>query len=100
MICAFKQTPAKLRSAMNPMRLSDGARRREHNLCNPPRGLIDDLIIKLHTSGAAATVIVPYRPDRSWHHRLSEMASEVVVFPPSPDLFAPGRLGHHAHSHI
>eukprot|EP00873_Tetraselmis_striata_P038409 jgi/Tetstr1/458673/TSEL_045063.t1 len=32
-------------------------------------------------------------PDRGWHQRLSEMASEVVVFPPSPDLFAPGRLG-------
>eukprot|EP00873_Tetraselmis_striata_P017925 jgi/Tetstr1/438189/TSEL_026789.t1 len=54
------------------------------------RGLIDDLVIKLHTSGVAATVIVPYWPDRSWHQRLSEMASEVVVFPPSPDLFAPG----------
>eukprot|EP00873_Tetraselmis_striata_P014898 jgi/Tetstr1/435162/TSEL_002618.t1 len=29
-----------------------------------------------------------------WHHRLSETASEVVtIFPPSPDIFALGRLG-------
>eukprot|EP00873_Tetraselmis_striata_P025550 jgi/Tetstr1/445814/TSEL_033455.t1 len=65
------------------------------NICcnRGPRGLIDNLVIKLHISGAAATVIVPYWPDRGWHQRLSEMASEVVVFPPSPYLFAPGRLG-------
>eukprot|EP00873_Tetraselmis_striata_P017522 jgi/Tetstr1/437786/TSEL_026440.t1 len=62
-------------------------------LVHPPWGLIDDHVTKLHTSGAAATVIVPYWPDRGWHQRLPEMASEVVVFPPSPDLFAPGRLG-------
>eukprot|EP00873_Tetraselmis_striata_P038841 jgi/Tetstr1/459105/TSEL_004555.t1 len=55
--------------------------------------LIDNLVIKLHTSGTAATVTVPYWPDRGWHQRLSEMASEVAVFPPSPDLFAPCRLG-------
>eukprot|EP00873_Tetraselmis_striata_P029629 jgi/Tetstr1/449893/TSEL_036952.t1 len=75
------------------MRLSDGAWHREHNWRNPPWGLIDNLVIKLYTSGAAATVIVPYWPERGWHKRLSEMASEVVVFPPSLDLFAPGRLG-------
>eukprot|EP00873_Tetraselmis_striata_P020672 jgi/Tetstr1/440936/TSEL_029205.t1 len=61
-------------------------------MCNPPWGLIDDLVIKLHTSGAAATVIVPYWPDRSSHQRRSEMASDVIVYPPSPDLFAPSRL--------
>eukprot|EP00873_Tetraselmis_striata_P027924 jgi/Tetstr1/448188/TSEL_035479.t1 len=33
------------------------------------------------------------RPDRNWHMRLSEIASDMVVFPPSPDLFEPGRLG-------
>eukprot|EP00873_Tetraselmis_striata_P007111 jgi/Tetstr1/427375/TSEL_017539.t1 len=63
------------------------------NMCNPRWDLIDDLVIKLHTSGAVAIVIVPYWPDRSWHERLSEMAFEVVVFPPCPGLFAPGRLG-------
>eukprot|EP00873_Tetraselmis_striata_P025587 jgi/Tetstr1/445851/TSEL_033491.t1 len=84
--------------ATDSMRLvSDGAWRREHNWCNPVWGLIDDLVGTLHTSRAAATVIVPYWPDRSWHQRLelSEMAFEVVVFPPSPDLFgvfAPDRL--------
>eukprot|EP00873_Tetraselmis_striata_P010844 jgi/Tetstr1/431108/TSEL_020824.t1 len=41
----------------------------------------------------SATVIVPYWPNRGWHQRLSEMVSEVVVFPPSLDRFAPGRLG-------
>eukprot|EP00873_Tetraselmis_striata_P024395 jgi/Tetstr1/444659/TSEL_032507.t1 len=65
-------------------------------LAQPPWGLIGDLVIKLHASGQAATVIVPYWPDRSWHQRLSdEMASEMVMFPPSPDLFAPNRLGMH-----
>eukprot|EP00873_Tetraselmis_striata_P008853 jgi/Tetstr1/429117/TSEL_019079.t1 len=58
--------------------------------------LIDDLVIKLHISGASATLIVPYWPDRGWHQRLSEMAPVVVVLPPYPDLFAPGRLGVHA----
>eukprot|EP00873_Tetraselmis_striata_P033532 jgi/Tetstr1/453796/TSEL_040748.t1 len=66
---------------------------REHNLCNPPWGLIDDLVIKLHTSGAAATVIMTCWPDWSWRQCLSEMASEVVIFLPSPKLFASGRLG-------
>eukprot|EP00873_Tetraselmis_striata_P013894 jgi/Tetstr1/434158/TSEL_002482.t1 len=48
---------------------------------------------RLAARTTAATVIVPYWPDRGMHQRLSEMASEEVVFPPSPDLFAPGRLG-------
>eukprot|EP00873_Tetraselmis_striata_P036879 jgi/Tetstr1/457143/TSEL_043793.t1 len=46
--------------ATDNLRLPDGA---WHNWCNLPWGLIDDLFIKLHTSGAAATVIVPYWPD-------------------------------------
>eukprot|EP00873_Tetraselmis_striata_P014016 jgi/Tetstr1/434280/TSEL_023387.t1 len=52
------------------------------------------LILGTNDISILATVIVPYKPDRSWHFCLSEMASEAVVFPPySPDLFAPGRLG-------
>eukprot|EP00873_Tetraselmis_striata_P025448 jgi/Tetstr1/445712/TSEL_003511.t1 len=48
-------------------------------LVQPPWGLIDDLVTKLLTPCAAATVTVPYWPDRSWHQRhYSEMAFEVV----------------------
>eukprot|EP00873_Tetraselmis_striata_P045019 jgi/Tetstr1/465283/TSEL_009984.t1 len=34
-----------------------------------------------------------YKPAVETAYRLSEMASEVLAFPPSPDLFALGRLG-------
>eukprot|EP00873_Tetraselmis_striata_P009238 jgi/Tetstr1/429502/TSEL_019407.t1 len=55
--------------ATDSLRLSDGVWHCGQNcLCNPPWGLIDDLVIMLRTS-------------------------MVIVFPPSPDLFAPGRLG-------
>eukprot|EP00873_Tetraselmis_striata_P004058 jgi/Tetstr1/424322/TSEL_014889.t1 len=50
--------------AIDCLRLSDGASRREHT---PLWGLIDDLVIKPQTSGAAATVIAPYKPDMRWH---------------------------------
>ena len=38
-------------------------------------------------SGAAATVVAPLWPDRSWHQLLTEMASEIRVYPPSPELY-------------
>eukprot|EP00873_Tetraselmis_striata_P002948 jgi/Tetstr1/423212/TSEL_001331.t1 len=40
-----------------------------------PHGIIDDIVIKLHTSGAASTVIARHWPYKSWHQRLSEMRS-------------------------
>eukprot|EP00873_Tetraselmis_striata_P024195 jgi/Tetstr1/444459/TSEL_032342.t1 len=78
--------------ATDSLRLSDVARRREHNWCNTACGLMDNLVIKHLRAGAAATVIVPYWPDRSGYHGLSER-DRSGVFPPSLDLFSPGRLG-------
>eukprot|EP00873_Tetraselmis_striata_P025277 jgi/Tetstr1/445541/TSEL_033315.t1 len=43
--------------ATDGMRLSDDASSREHIWC-PSMGLFDDLVLKLHTAGVAATAIV------------------------------------------
>ena len=52
--------------------------RREHNYCNPPWELLDDLmVVKLRQSGEGATVIAPYWPKKPVHpllknsHRIS-----------------------------
>ena len=98
---ANKQLPrynAKLRDgtteAVDSLHLSDNAWRDEHNWCNPPWELLDDLVAKLLNSGAAATVIAPCRPKKPWLSHLSEMASETIDMPPSRDLFSPQkRLG-------
>ena len=42
--------------AVDSLRLSDEAWRAESNWCNPPWELLDDLVLKLQRSGAAATV--------------------------------------------
>ena len=82
--------------AVDCLRLSDEAWRGESNWCNPPWELLDDLVLKLWRSGAAATVVTPLWPDRAWHQQLVEMASEMHVYPPARDLFFPGRLGSRA----
>jgi hypothetical protein len=46
--------------AVDSLHLSDAEWRREQNWCNPPWELLDDLVTKLRTSGAEATVIAPY----------------------------------------
>ena len=74
------------------LHLPDQAWRQEHNWCNPPWDLMDDLIAKLTTSGASATVVAPHWPAKSWYQRLSEMASEVTIYPATRDFFFPGRL--------
>ena len=79
--------------AVDCLRLSDATWRAETNWCNPPWGLLDDLILKLRSSGAAATVIAPHWPARSWYQGLLELAAEYRVYPPTHDLFCPGRLG-------
>jgi hypothetical protein len=75
--------------AVDCLRLSDADWRKEHNWCNPPWELLDDLVAKLRQSGAAATIIAPYWPKKPWFAHLEEMSSETVVMPPSKDLFSP-----------
>ena len=73
--------------AVDCLRLPDSQWRAENNFCHPPWDLLDDLVLKLQRSGAAATVVAPLWPDRSWHQLLTEMASEIRVYPPSPELY-------------
>ena len=80
--------------AVDCLRLPDDNWRREHNWCKPPWELLDDLVVKLRQSGAAATIIAPYWPKKPWFAHLANMASETVIMPPSHDLFSPQkRLG-------
>ena len=46
--------------AVDNMHMSDADWRRERNWCNPPWELLDDMVVKLRTSRAEATVIAPY----------------------------------------
>jgi hypothetical protein len=75
--------------AVDILHLSDAEWRRETNWCNPPWELLDDLVVKLRTSGAEATVIAPYWPKKPWFIHLSKMSSETVDMPPETDLFFP-----------
>ncbi len=63
-------------------------RRQEHNWCNPPWSLLEDLTAKLRQAVAGAAVIAPKWPRFPWFAHLSEMASEVVEMPPSKNLFS------------
>lgn len=73
--------------AVDCLRLRDSAWRRENNWCHPPLELIDDLVLKLQRSGAAATVVVPLWPGRSWFQLLTEMATSVQTYQPSQTLY-------------
>ena len=77
--------------AVDSLRLSDNAWRVEHNWCNPPWELLDDLVLKLRSSGASATIIAPHWPGKPWYQQLTELASEAIVYPPSFNLFCPGQ---------
>ena len=79
--------------AVDCLRLPDAEWLRETNWCNPPWELLDDLVLKLRSSGAAATVVAPRWLDKGWYQQLRELASESVEYPPAHDLFYPGRLG-------
>ena len=79
--------------AVDCLRLPDVAWRAEVNWCNPPWELLDDLILKLRRSGAAATVVAPRWLERDWYQQLCDMASESITYPPAHDLFYPGRSG-------
>jgi len=64
------------------------------NWCNPPWGLLMQLVSFLQHSGAAATVVAPYWPGQPWFGQLLEISAEFQVLEPSSDLFLPGRTGH------
>ena len=77
--------------AVDCLHLPDADGRGEHNWCNPPWELLDDLAAKLRQSGAAATIIAPYWPKKAWYAHLADMSSEQIIMPPSHDLFSPQR---------
>ena len=79
--------------AVDSLRLPDHQWRRERNYCNPPWELLGDLAEKLRRSGAEATVIAPMWPDRPWFQTLLEAADDYIVYPPTGDMFSPGRQG-------
>eukprot|EP00873_Tetraselmis_striata_P027166 jgi/Tetstr1/447430/TSEL_003690.t1 len=78
------------------LKASDATWRAEVNWCNPPWQLLDDLVLKLQLSGSAETVVAPAWHGRPWLQQLHEMATGVLHYPPSRDMFFPGCsfLGH------
>jgi hypothetical protein len=79
--------------ATDCLRLDDSLWRKEKNWCNPPWELLNELVAKLHSSGAAATVVAPHWVGESWHQLLLGLSTEVIIYPPARDLFFPGRHG-------
>ena len=75
------------------LRFSDAAWRRENNWCNPPWELLEELVLKLRNSRAAATVVVPAWRSTAWFQQLQQMSEDMIVYPPAKDLFFPGRHG-------
>jgi hypothetical protein len=69
--------------------MTDAEWRREQDWSNPPWDLLDDLVAKLRSSGAGATVIAPFWPKKPCFIHLSEMSIENVNMPPETDLFFP-----------
>lgn len=67
--------------------------RQHNNWCNPPWGLLSQLVQHLQLSGAAATVVAPYWTAQPWFGPLLQLASAYHVLAPARDIFRPGRLG-------
>ena len=66
----------------------------ETNWANPPWSVLPRLTRYLAANPAIrCTVLAPYWPSANWFPRLRTLATDYVVFPPSPDTFLPGRLG-------
>jgi hypothetical protein len=78
--------------AVDCLHLPDSQWAQERNWCNPPWGLLDDLILKLRSSGAAATVIAPHLPAKPWYQALLDLSEDWLLYPPVRDLFSPGTL--------
>jgi hypothetical protein len=75
--------------AVDCLRLPDAAWRRENNYCNPPWTALPALAAKLNQSQAPATVIAPYWPNKTWYHALRRLATAILQFPSSRDLYFP-----------
>jgi hypothetical protein len=80
------------------LHLPDAAWQRETNYCSPPWSALPALCSKLHQSGGAATVIAPYWPHQPWFQKLHSLATETIHYPPSRDMFFPGRHGQYGAS--
>jgi hypothetical protein len=75
------------------LHLPDAAWRRKNNYCNPPLTALATLAAKLRLSDAIATVLAPYWPNNPWFQDMYRLASHTPHFPPTRDLFLPGKLG-------
>jgi hypothetical protein len=73
--------------------LPDAAWQRENNYCNPPWSTLPALAPKLAQSQAAAKVVAPYWPNKTWYHAFARLADTTLHFPAARDLFFPRRLG-------
>jgi hypothetical protein len=61
----------------------------------PPWSALPALAAKLSQSHAAANVIAPYWPNKTWYHAFARLANTTLHFPAARELFFPGRLGRH-----
>jgi hypothetical protein len=75
------------------LHLADPAWQRENNYCNPPWSALPALAAKLAQAQAAATIIAPFWPNKTWYHAFARLAIETLHFPAARDLFFPNRLG-------
>jgi hypothetical protein len=75
--------------------LPDASWQRENNYCNPPWSALPALAAKLSHSQAAAKVIAPYWPNKTWYHALARLAHTTMHFPAARDVFFPCMLGKH-----
>jgi hypothetical protein len=77
------------------LHLPDTVSLRENNNYNPPRSALLALAAKLLQSGAEATIVAPYSPNKQWYQDRRYLAAETLHYPPSRDLLFPGRLETH-----
>jgi hypothetical protein len=56
------------------LHLADATWRRENNYCNPPWSALPALAAKLAQAQAAATVIAPFWPNKTWYHAFARLA--------------------------
>jgi hypothetical protein len=61
----------------------------------PPWSPLPALAAKLAQSQAAATVIAPYWPNKTWYHAFARLANATLHFLAARDVFFPGMLGKH-----
>jgi hypothetical protein len=57
------------------------------------RATLPALTGKLKQGDAPSTVVAPYWPSKPWYMDMYNLSNDILHFPPSSDLFFPGRLG-------